>query len=193
MLWQPEDIEHVYVSIGPGSFTGVRIAVAVARSFALANVCKLVGVPTLDVIAENAPKSLLNIVVMLYAKRGQVFAARYARRAAGEQLECVEQAQLVDPVEFMCAALADGPVAVLGEGVEYHRAAVTLAGVTEVAMELWPACAVMVHKLGWEKALRGEFTPMERLLPLYIRMAEAEEVWRKKQNAKCDMRHAEGK
>src|SRR5438874_13743504 len=53
--WQPAEIDHVYVSLGPGSFTGLRIAVAMARALAQAVGCRLVGVPSLDVIAENAP------------------------------------------------------------------------------------------------------------------------------------------
>ena len=47
------DIEHVYVSAGPGSFTGLRIASTIAKIMNLANNIKIVAVDTLDVIASN--------------------------------------------------------------------------------------------------------------------------------------------
>lgn len=48
-----QEIEHVYISIGPGSFTGLRIATTFAKTMCLANAVKIVAVDTLDVIAAN--------------------------------------------------------------------------------------------------------------------------------------------
>ncbi len=50
---KPQDIEQIYISVGPGSFTGLRIAVTLAKSMHLANSAKIVPVDTLDVIAAN--------------------------------------------------------------------------------------------------------------------------------------------
>ncbi len=50
---KPREIEHIYISIGPGSFTGLRIAVTMAKAMNLANAAKIVAVDTLDVIAAN--------------------------------------------------------------------------------------------------------------------------------------------
>ena len=50
---KPKEIEHIYISVGPGSFTGLRIAVTVAKTMHLANTTKIVAVDTLDVIAAN--------------------------------------------------------------------------------------------------------------------------------------------
>ena len=50
---KPKDIEHIYISIGPGSFTGLRIATALAKTMHLANAVRVVAVDTLDVIAAN--------------------------------------------------------------------------------------------------------------------------------------------
>ena len=49
-----EKIKHVYFAAGPGSFTGLRIAVTMAKMMAFANGAKIVAVSTMDVIAENA-------------------------------------------------------------------------------------------------------------------------------------------
>jgi tRNA threonylcarbamoyladenosine biosynthesis protein TsaB len=203
--WRPHEIEHLYVSLGPGSFTGLRIAVAAVRAMAQAIVagggaCQIVGVPSLDVIAENAPAEFPVVVPVLDAKRGQVFAARYERGADGALARAIE-AGLVDPAGFLRDALARAEemaaapqskidnrqskiasVAVLGEGVDYHRAALLSAGVGVVELDksLWPGRARTVHRLGYAMAQRGTFTPLEALLPLYIRLPEAEEVYRRR-------------
>lgn len=183
---QPGDLAQVYVSLGPGSFTGLRIAVAVARSLHQALGCRLVGVPTLDVIARNAPAGVGNLVVMLDAKRKQVFAARYAR-GAGEGLVRVEGPALVFPADAVKAARAHGVVHLAGEGLDYHREALAPlmaedpAGVVQLPSELWPPTAEGLHALGWLRAREGRFTPPAELLPIYIRLAEAEELWRKRQ------------
>jgi len=191
--WAPREIEQVYVSLGPGSFTGLRVATAFARALSQAVGCKLVGVPSLDVIAQNAPHEFGVVVPVLDAKRGQVFAAQFERNAAGE-LERTVEAGLVDPAEFVRAAAErgrelGGKVAVLGEGVEYHRAAL-LAGaamgggdVAELEKNLWHGRAAVVHRLGYAMAMRGEFTEPVTLLPIYVRLPEAEEVWRRKAQA----------
>lgn len=180
--WRPPDIEQLYVSTGPGSFTGLRIAITVARTLHQAIGCQLIGVPTLDVLAANAPVEVRHLVVVLDAKRGQIFAARYVREDHSE-LRRVAGPVLVDPTRFIRDT--PRPVAVLGEGVEYHRVALR-AGVdrpdelVELDKTLWPGTAAAVHALGWQLACRRAFTPPDELLPVYIRLAEAEEVWRKK-------------
>ena len=50
--WSPGDIEQVYVSVGPGSFTGLRIGVTIAKTTALASSEKIVAVPTVKVLAK---------------------------------------------------------------------------------------------------------------------------------------------
>jgi tRNA threonylcarbamoyladenosine biosynthesis protein TsaB len=91
---KPKDIGHIYISAGPGSFTGLRIAVTMAKLVHLANGAKIVAVDTLDVIAANItdcveqkrshvhdtrPSEDLpdRIATVLDAKRGQFFIAAY--------------------------------------------------------------------------------------------------------------------
>ncbi|MCK4294224.1 MAG: tRNA (adenosine(37)-N6)-threonylcarbamoyltransferase complex dimerization subunit type 1 TsaB [Planctomycetes bacterium] len=54
----PQQIDHVYISAGPGSFTGLRIAVTIAKTMHLANAAKIVPIDTLDVIAANVTEIL---------------------------------------------------------------------------------------------------------------------------------------
>ncbi len=191
--WQPRDIEQIYLSIGPGSFTGLRVAVAAARAMHQAIGCRLLAVSTLEVIAQNAPPAARQVVVVLDAKRGQVFGARY-RRAADNPVEpgpmrCVAQPTLIDPAALVNQALTDAgtreSVYIMGEGVDYHRPALLSAGtVIEVDHEAWRGRAEIVHALGWQRLTAigpAAFSDPQTLLPVYIRLPEAEEVWQKKQ------------
>ena len=78
---KPQEIEQVYISAGPGSFTGLRIAVTLAKMMHLANNVKVVAVDTLDVIAANITANepeiadLDKFAIILDAKRGQFFTA----------------------------------------------------------------------------------------------------------------------
>ncbi len=181
--WKPRDIQHVYVSAGPGSFTGIRIAVAIARTLQQALGCKLISVPTVDVLAANAPANALHLAVLLDAKRGQVYAARYQRHAGSGALHRTHGPVLADPREFL--SQAPRPLHILGEGIDYHRDAIagSEGEIIEVDRPLWQAQAAMVHKLGWALAQSGAFIDRDLLLPIYLRKAEAEEVWEKKQQA----------
>jgi len=69
-----DDIARIAVTVGPGSFTGVRVGIAAAKGFSLALGVPAVGVSTLDVIAYERPRPLLAV---LDARHGAVFAGRY--------------------------------------------------------------------------------------------------------------------
>src|SRR4051812_29443518 len=67
--WAPRDVEELYVSAGPGSFTGLRIGITLAKTMALATGVKLVAVPSVRVLAENAPPGATDLIIVLDAKR----------------------------------------------------------------------------------------------------------------------------
>ncbi|GJQ28037.1 MAG: tRNA (adenosine(37)-N6)-threonylcarbamoyltransferase complex dimerization subunit type 1 TsaB [Phycisphaerae bacterium] len=174
---QAPRLDHCYVSIGPGSFTGLRVAVTFARHLALAIGVKIVAVPTLDVIAENA-RLLTNppdrLAVVLDAKRKQVYGALYEMRAG--RYERRQGPLLTTPSEL----LAGGSWSVIGEGVNYHREAIDAAGAATLDESLWWPSAAMVHRIGWSLAQAGTFTPAHELVPLYVRRPEAEELWERR-------------
>ena len=63
------DIDKIAVSIGPGSFTGIRIGVAVAKGLASATNCKIVGVNELDVIAGNSTSNECEMCSIIDARK----------------------------------------------------------------------------------------------------------------------------
>lgn len=200
---RPGDIGTVYVSCGPGSFTGLRISVTTARIMALAGDARLVAVPTLEVIAQNAldlPESHTppeptprngngsdnahtsppsRVAVVLDAKRSRVYACAFVRRGErylpdGDPIE-------TDPVEFLSAQLKLDPAcAVMGEGVLYHRPAIEAVGLPVLPERNHLPRAETVYRLGLSMARRGLFSDRRSLTPVYVRLPEAEEKWRLK-------------
>ena len=69
------DLDRIAVGLGPGTFTGLRIAIATARGLAHAGGAQLTGVPTLEVLAAGARAPV--VLAVLDARRGEAFAAGY--------------------------------------------------------------------------------------------------------------------
>ena len=73
----PKDLQELYLSIGPGSFTGLRIGVTLAKTMTLTTGVKLLAVPTVEVLAANAPADAKHVIIVLDAKRDQIFTAAF--------------------------------------------------------------------------------------------------------------------
>ncbi len=176
--WRAGQVEECYLSIGPGSFTGLRVAVTFARHLALATGARLCAVPTLDVIAANVlglPSPPARLAVILDAKRGQVFGALFTLEGAGYQRDA--EPRLIEPGVLLKEGAA---LSVMGEGIDYHRDAVAASGATILDRIIWPPRAAGVHRLGWELSRVGLYTPPRELVPCYLRRPEAEELWEKR-------------
>jgi tRNA threonylcarbamoyladenosine biosynthesis protein TsaB len=177
--WGPRDLREVYVSAGPGSFTGLRIGITLAKTFAFATGAKLVAVPTVRVLAANAPRDAMNLVIVLDAKRDQIFTARFEREGGEASRAWVErEAAHLDDLASMLAR-SPRPVHLLGEGIPHHQKFIPAgdASVIVTPPELWRASAAAVADEGVRMARVEQFTEPDHLLPVYIRRPEAEEKY----------------
>lgn len=176
----PRSIAEVYVSGGPGSFTGLRIGVSLAKAMAFANGARLVRVSTLAVIAQNArdlSPPPARLVVILDAKRRHLFASSFVFREGG--YEPLDEPRERDPLTYLPSL---GEVAGLGEGIAYHREAVsTASNVRVLPEEMNRARASTVYTLGCRAAEGGAFIEPGAMLPVYVRRPEAEEKWEARQ------------
>jgi len=177
---EPQQIGEVYVSYGPGSFTGLRMGVTAARTIAFAQEAHLIAVPTLEVIAQNAlllPDAPEGTAVILDAKRKRVYAATFVRQEG--RFTPTSQPSEVDPAGFL-AGQPEGTV-VLGEGVITYRQTAASSGLQIAPAELHSPRAGVVYRLGHDLARRGVIVARRDLVPLYIRPPEAEERWAARQ------------
>jgi tRNA threonylcarbamoyladenosine biosynthesis protein TsaB len=151
---------------------------------------KLVAVPTVRVLAENAPADAQRVVIVLDAKREQIYTARFERGSRAENGGFGETALPVSPcwreaepahLDTLAAMLArsDRPVHLMGDGIPFHEKFIPRedAGVVVTPADTWRARAGVVARLGWEMAARGEFADAMKLTPIYVRLPEAEEKY----------------
>jgi tRNA threonylcarbamoyladenosine biosynthesis protein TsaB len=191
---KPEQIKNVYISGGPGSFTGLRIATTIAKIMQLAHASKIVAVDTLDVVAANVinlipentateseyiqrAMSAERIAAILDAKRGQFFIAVYepakdnkpnkAGKAVWEKVlpDCLMTAsQFLD--RFACKSKE---VWLLGDGLLYYKNKFQADNVHFFDEEYWSPRAGKVLTLGHTMALKEQFVDALTLTPNYLR------------------------
>ncbi|HEV8290568.1 MAG TPA: tRNA (adenosine(37)-N6)-threonylcarbamoyltransferase complex dimerization subunit type 1 TsaB [Tepidisphaeraceae bacterium] len=171
--WIPSDLHHIYVSAGPGSFTGLRIGITLAKTLAFATGANLVAMPTMRVLVENAPPEAQHAIIVLDAKREQVFTARFER---------VDQKWIEhEPphLESLSAMLerSPRPVHLIGEGIPFHQQYIpkTDSQIVITPQDAWRARAGVLARLGSQMALEGKFVDPFILEPIYIRLPEAQE------------------
>jgi tRNA threonylcarbamoyladenosine biosynthesis protein TsaB len=170
--WLPRELGQLYVSVGPGSFTGLRIGITLAKTLAMVSGAKVAAVPSMRVLAENAPVDAIHLLVLLDARRGSVFAARYEKVAGGwAEREPAHLDQL-----SLALSRAPTPIYMLGEGLRIHQLPVDPT-IIATAPQLWEPQVSHVARLGMAMARAGEFVGEDLLAPLYLRASEAEEKW----------------
>ncbi|OHB72229.1 MAG: tRNA (adenosine(37)-N6)-threonylcarbamoyltransferase complex dimerization subunit type 1 TsaB [Planctomycetes bacterium RBG_13_63_9] len=173
--WRPADVELVAVSIGPGSFTGLRVGVATAKAFAYAAGAEILGVDTLQVIAAAAPDEIPALSAAVDAQRGQVVAQSFERDSDGWP-QPSGAAELIDAYLWLqglaAGAVVTGPVlGKLADRVPGH--------VTVLDAKYWPPKAASVARLAARDHAAGLRDDLWSLVPRYSRRSAAEEKWKK--------------
>lgn len=160
-------LDRLAVTVGPGSFTGLRIGLATARALALAAGKPLVGVTTLEAIAQGAlagpltasPPTGKPVLVALDSRRGDLFVQLFD---AGSRPLCPPQA--VAPAD-LAALVRTGPLLLAGDAAETARDSLRAAGLAvEIADAPAQPDARLVAVLGAARAL-----PDGPVGPLYLR------------------------
>lgn len=177
VAWQPSDVELVAVPVGPGSFTGLRVGVTTAKTFAYAVAAEVLGVNTLEVIAELAPAEIDELEVVMDAQRQQLFVGRFARDTSGH-FQAREITHIVGEADWL-ARLTSRPVAVTGPGLRKLCPRVP-EGILVVDSALWAPTAAVVGQLAWRKYEAGERDDLWKLAPQYFRASAAEDKWRER-------------
>jgi len=164
-------VERLAVGVGPGTFTGLRVGVATARGLAQSLGCELVGVSSLRALALPAAEAGA-VLAVIDARRGEVFAAAYARGG----VELLPPRALAPDLlgEALAGLVPDGvPWLALGDGAVRYREAVEAAGasVREDSSPQHLLRAAAVCELGARQETGGD---LGLVLPDYRRRPDAE-------------------
>lgn len=170
-----EELDHIAVTRGPGTFTGVRIGVAAAKGLALALKVPLIGVTTLETVAcqaleESVPPLKGQIAVAHDARRGEVYWQTF--NVVNKRVVAVSEPQAV-PLQNLQAHLTADVARVVGTGaglVKLHVPENQAAGLIFSEDHSQPVAAT-VGRIAAEKVLHGAVD--QAVTPLYLRAPDA--------------------
>ncbi|MFC1851385.1 tRNA (adenosine(37)-N6)-threonylcarbamoyltransferase complex dimerization subunit type 1 TsaB [candidate division CSSED10-310 bacterium] len=165
------NVDLIAVSLGPGSFTGLRIGIATAKSLAYSLSCSLVGVPTLKALAVSARQIARDqdyILPLIDARRNEVYGCLYQLQA--ENIVQVESEKVAALDEFL--APKEGKVLFCGAGARLYRPRIEeiyrgTCSFTD-SLTAFPR-AWFVAQLGAEILQAEGSADIISLIPIYIR------------------------
>ncbi len=173
-----DDIDVFAVSVGPGSFTGLRIGMATVKTFAQALGKPIVGISSLDAIAGNFAHCDAVICAMTDARRNEVYNALYKN---GKKI-CLDRAVHIDEV---LKELSGQKVIFAGDGAVFHRERINECSENEwsvAAPHLVLPKASSIAYAAYLRAAKGDFDDVYTLNPVYLRKSQAEREREEREN-----------
>lgn len=172
----PSDLTKIVVAKGPGSYTGVRIGVTIAKTLAWTLNIPLVGISSLEILAAGPGRYFAGFISPIFdARRGQVYTGLY--QVENGELKVIKPDQLTMAVDWAGKlSELDKPVLFVGNDLSIHRERITECLGTQAVFssitENNPRPSELAM-LGKDK--QGE--DVHTFVPNYIRLAEAEAKW----------------
>ncbi len=173
---RPMDLDLIAAGLGPGSFTGLRIGLAAAKTLAYAAEAAILGIDSLEGIAANAPPDVLRVSVIADAQRGDLYTADFHREVAGQPLKRMSPTRIesltdwnrrIEPGTYAIGPALDSPKLQPQFSERLIRA--------DSALNRPDAASLLaVASSAWEQGRRCDLWSLE---PLYLRRSAAEEQW----------------
>lgn len=163
------DLSAIAVAIGPGSYTGLRIGLGVAKGLALPHNIPLIGIGTLDVLVAGIPPTNTHLVAVIEAGRKRIIAGRYGWENGRWQAQDAKP-QIVT-WEELCSQI-DTPTVVVGE-ISVDGAQLLRETTKNNAKLISPASSVRkasyLAELGWRRFRQKDVDDIKTLTPIYMR------------------------
>lgn len=171
--WSVADIDGVVLTIGPGSFTGLRIGVGLVKGLVSARRMRVAAIGTLDAVAVASGRSG-RVAALLDAGRGEVYACVF--QCEGGAAQPLSDETLATPQAWSALFPDQHVISCVGSGAIRHadvlRAALGVRA-TIVQEPVMPVAAAALL-LGVRRFAGGQDTAMEALVPRYLRRSSAE-------------------
>lgn len=161
-----DELKVVAVAIGPGSFTGLRIGMSLAKGMALAGRLDLVGISSLDILAASQPIDDRPLVTILEAGRGRIAVGWYKNHS--DEWKAEKKAQVMTPREL--ASGIKSPTVVCGELSEderriFKRKRINVSLASPAQSLRRPS---FLAELGWRRWIKGMSDDPAVLAPEYL-------------------------
>ena len=169
MEWS--EVEGFAISIGPGSYTGLRVGLSLVKGLAYVTKRPVAAVPTLDAIAFQVPCSRYPVHVLTDARRGQVYEARYDTSCGWPERQSEFRVGLLEDV----LASIEDKVLLVGSGVDAYQPDIVSVLGERACFPPSGAGRLMASStafLGLENLKRGEQSDLNALEPLYLRKTD---------------------
>lgn len=176
----PDGLDAFAVSLGPGSFTGVRVGIATVKGLAIATAKPVAGFSSLAMLAMNLPFSSAQVAAMYDARKNEVYAGLYR---CGSLPETVSPDAVVPPAQFLAGI--DRPTLFVGEGALRYRDLICSTLGDLAIFPPWHANLPRASAgavIALDAAMQGNFTPLALLNPTYLRASEAELARRRRES-----------
>ncbi len=171
--WKPKEIQGVIVSRGPGSYTGLRVGIMSAKTFAYTTGCGLLAVDTFAAIAAGAPADLPCLEVIADAQQERVYMQRFVR-IKGQGWEAETPLAIRPLADWQRERRAD--VWVSGPGLQVYKEQLRDCRLV-VDSSCWDPEPRSLLEIALPRYLAGETDDLWSLEPLYLRPSAAEEKW----------------
>ncbi|KRN02468.1 metal-dependent protease-like protein, molecular chaperone [Levilactobacillus senmaizukei DSM 21775 = NBRC 103853] len=175
---QPSDLDRVVVAAGPGSYTGIRLAVTTAKTLAATLDIDLVAVSSLATLAANVPVEGALVAPMFDARNQNVFAGLY-RIKQGQPVSEIADAH-TSVADFLSEVKEYGePIWFLGDAGHFAESIQTTVSAATPQVSPWlnlPQAAT----IGLLGATMTPVADVDHFVPNYLRLTQAEADWRAK-------------
>ncbi|GEP74415.1 tRNA (adenosine(37)-N6)-threonylcarbamoyltransferase complex dimerization subunit type 1 TsaB [Weissella thailandensis] len=175
--WTPQDLDNVIVSQGPGSYTGLRIAVTTAKTLAFTLNISLTDISSLALLAANVADTNAVIVPIMDARNQNIYAAQYQWESGRLVVRQPDKHMNIDKLHAALETMQQ-PIIFVGEWQRFEDQLRELFPAATFAQDNLPHAANMMS-LAQDSAKLTDMNDIHQFVPNYHRLSQAEADWAK--------------
>lgn len=164
--WRPQDIDYFACGLGPGSFTGMRVGIAAIKGLSWATKKLVIGIPSLDLLAKNAPDTDKQVVPIIDAKRNLIYCSVYKKKEG--ELDRTKPYMLLSEKELF-KNIKSGAI-IVGDAIGLYKEKIQLnvKGATFLEKDCWYPKARNILLLAQERIRSKKLSDEFNIKPIYL-------------------------